>query len=266
MNIKSDVEILRNLFEEAIDQIPKIYKQNKTIRIPFDEEYTDCHIQELAIGKRQITSNWRQAEELMFLIETVQEVAESFKKPFHFHTGTLLTQLYETLKNELNEFRELESAMTKGDVVLLQQLDQLSGYLSTFPSYKKSRHLTLNELSIRTLLKLMSSMLKDKNIFYSMDVDILLRISDLLKDISIKRRNKKLTFPFNVTKLFRNMKSKVTQTLNARLHLKEEVGYSQSEGEYRPLPVSDLSDLKGEFWETFDHLKGVAEKIMNFPK
>ncbi|MBO7713251.1 MAG: hypothetical protein J6S85_06745 [Methanobrevibacter sp.] len=270
MTRKSDVEILRNLFEEAIEQTSKIYKKVKTLRIPFEEEYTESEIQELTSGKKQITTNWRQAEELMFLIEDCREQAEIVKKDFHPNTDAVLTLFYQTLKNELNQHRKEEFPMKKGMneevMVLLDELHELNECLSTFPSYKKSRRLTLKELSIRTLLKLMASMLKDKNIFYSMDVDILLRVSDLLKDISIKRRNKKLTFPFNVTKLFRNMKSKVTKAINARLHLKEEIDYSQLEGEYRPIPVSDLSALKGEFWETFAHLKGVAEKIMNFPQ
>lgn len=271
MSKRSDVEILRNLFEEAIDKTSEICKKVKTLRIPFEEEYTDSEIQELTNGKKQITTNWRQAEELMFLIEDCREQAEIVNKVFHPNTDAVLTQFYQTLKNELSQHRKEEFPMKKENeevTVLLDELFELNAWLSTLPCYKKSRRLALKELSIGPILKTMTRMLKDKNAFRSLDAHTLLHFSHVLESISIQRRNKKLTFPFNATKLFRNTKSKVTKALKACAYVKRELDYSQLEGEYRPLPlpVSDLSALKGEFWETFAHLKEVAEKIMNFPQ
>ena len=65
-------------------------------------------------GKKQITTNWRQAEELMLLLEDCREQAEIVKKDFHPNTDAVLTLLYQTLKNESNQHRKEEFPMKKG--------------------------------------------------------------------------------------------------------------------------------------------------------
>ena len=247
MNIKSDVEILRNLFETSIDQIPEIYEKCETLRIPFDEKYTDSEIQELTNGKKQITETWVQAELLMFLIETVKEEAKSVKKTFHSNTDDFLRQLYQTLKNESTQHRKTKVFIKNQGyfekLVVIKELTRLNKLLSTLPSSEKNTRFLLEKRDFGALLGIMTVMGENKDSFNSMPTNDLFSISKLLEDISNECRNKKVTFPLNMEKLFKDTEIKVTKSLNARLPL-----------------------LKEEFRKKSDELKELEEKIMSLPK
>ena len=242
MSKRSDVEILKKLFEISIDKIPEIYEKCKTLHIPFDEEYTDSEIQELTDGKKQITKSWIQAEALMFWIETVKVEAESVKKTFNSNADHFLTTLYQILKNESEQHRKKEpiirDQMYFEKMVVIRELMRLNKLLSTFPFSEKNTRFLLEKRDFGALLGIMTVKGEPEDAFCFESTDDLFSISKLLEDISNECRNKKVTFPLNMETLFKDTQTKVTKSLNARLPL-----------------------LKEEFRKKSDELKDLEEKI-----